>query len=279
MEAESFHNPKLLEEVDTSGKEPMNIVFWGEEQDSGTTAHMLAVAGMLAVLCPEKEIVWNHVPRETGGAVRRRNPPQKVGGADVRSRSPRKTGGADVRSCSPQKVGDAQMHKYPSQEAENVIHIYDCGTGLGRRKRHMLWHADLVVVNLRQERTCIEHFFGERFHIAKDMVFLLDARDCEVGADHTYLEQIYRVEREEIGVLPYNNGYYQALLQGNGAAFIRNESRLPENVENERFVRELRRIALLILRKAEEHQSLLAREAEEEQRRQKKTKRGGRKSS
>lgn len=243
----------------------MNIVFWGEEQNSGTTAHTIAVAGMLAVLCPETEIVWKHVSQAAGSVHRRKDPMQKTGDAVVGSRSP-------------QKVGDAHMRKYPSQEAVTAIHIYDCGTGLDRRKRHMLWHADLVVVNLRQERGCMERFFEECFHFAKDMVFLLDARDCEVGINRTYLERIYRIEPEEIGVLPYNNGFYQALLQGNGAGFVRKENQLPGNVENEQFVRELRRITLLILRKAEEKQRLQAREAEEEQRRKGKSKRGSRKS-
>lgn len=262
MEAESFHNSHFLEVPDSSGKKAMNIVFWSEEHDSGTTAHMHAVAGMLAVLCPETEIIWNHVPQAAGSAHRRKNPPQKTEAADVGSRSP-------------QKVGDAHMRKYPLQEAETGIHIYDCGTGLDRRKRHMLWHADLVVVNLRQERACIEHFFRENFHIATAMIFLLDARNCEVGVNRAYLEQIYRVEPEEIAVFPYSNGFYQAFLQERSDSFIRQTYRQPENVENEQFVKELRRISLLILRKAEEWQGI--KEKEEEQHRQRRSKKGSRK--
>lgn len=252
----------------------MNIVFWGEEHDSGTTAHMLAVADMLAVLCPKTEIVRSYVPQEAGAATAQNHAPQRAGTALMRNHVPQEVGTAFARKQASQEVGTALARKIP-QETGDAIHIYDCGTELGRRRRHMLWHADLVVVNLRQERACLEHFFQENFHIAKDMVFLLDARDCEVGVNRAYLEQIYRVGPEEIGVLPHNNEFYQALLRGRGDAFIRQTYRLPENEENERFVRELRKIALLILRKAEETQILKAKE--EEERRQKKLKRGRRK--
>ena len=35
----------------------MNIVFWGKEHQSGTTVHMLAVAGMLRTLCGEEHVI------------------------------------------------------------------------------------------------------------------------------------------------------------------------------------------------------------------------------
>lgn len=41
----------------------MNLAFWGEARQSDTTAHMMAVAGMLRALCGEKRVV-------TGGFLR-----------------------------------------------------------------------------------------------------------------------------------------------------------------------------------------------------------------
>lgn len=190
----------------------MNIVFWGEEPHSGTTAHMLAAAGMLSAICPQAEIVIGRSP-------------------------------------------------HGSRE---VFHFYDCGTGRSRRIQHMLWHADMVFVNLRQERTCIERFFQEDFHIAKDMSFLLAGFDRAVGADRVFLERVYRVEPEKIGVISYNNGFYRAMQQGRSSSFIEREYRMPENADNEQFIRELWGIAGTILRKAEERKAE-KRRAEERQ--------------
>lgn len=191
----------------------MNIVFWGEEGRSGTTAHMLAVSVMLALRYPHIE-------------------PNAV-----------------------------SLHK----EQANY-RILDCGTGLDMRKRRMLWHADLVVVNLKQEKACIENFFREHFHIAKNVMYLLDGSNCEIGIDHAYLERMYRVEPEQMAVIPFNNEFYQALLQGKSADFIERENRMPRNLKNEEFICVLREVTDAMVRCLQTYQEQMRLEEEERNR-------------
>lgn len=91
-----------------AGRAPVNIVFWGEERRSRTSAHMLAVAGMLSAMHRSAEVM--------PGVQKKR------------------------------------------RRAE--FYLYDMGAGLDSRKRHILWRADLVVVNLRQEEAQVKRFFS-----------------------------------------------------------------------------------------------------------------------
>lgn len=176
----------------------MNIAFWGEEHQSGTTAHMLAVMGMLSVLYP---------------------------------RSPVRAEG-------------------PAQEGDLAFRFYDCGTGLTGRRRRIMHTADLVVVNLKQEKACIERFFSEHYHISRALFFLLEADAHAVGADERYLERTYRIEPEQIGMIPYNNGFYCALRQKRGMAFVRREGVMPGNAANEQFIQALRAVTGRMVRHA-----------------------------
>lgn len=191
----------------------MNIVFWGEEGRSGTTAHMLAVAAMLAVRYPH---------------------------------------------MNPDRIS-----LYGEQQTYQVL---DCGTGLNVKKRHMLWHADLVVVNLKQEKACIERFFREHYHVAKNVMYLLDGSDSDVGIDEDYLERVYRIESDQVAVIPFNNEYYQAFLAGKSASFIERENRMPRNLQNEEFIRMLRKVTDAMVRHALSYQEQIRREEEEHNR-------------
>ncbi|MCI8391524.1 MAG: hypothetical protein HFI35_12780 [Roseburia sp.] len=175
----------------------MNIAFWGEEHQSGTTAHMHAVMEILSVLCPQEKMT-------AGG---------------------------------------------PLHGGENEFHFYDCGSGLGGRKRHVLWQSDLVIVSLRREKRCVDRFFMYDFHIAKKFVYLLGGvyiRPADV--DRRYLECVYRVEPEDIIEIPFCNGFYHALSCGRGEAFLHRELAMPKSGESAALLRELKRAAFLIRR-------------------------------
>ena len=166
----------------------MNIAFWGEEHQCGTTAHMLAVMGMLSLFYPQ----------------------------------------ARIRAEGPGQPGDL------------AFRFYDCGTGLTGRRRQILRGSDLAVINLRQEKACIERFFSEHFHISGKLFFLLEANAHTVGADERYLERMYRVAPEQIGVIPFNNDFYCALSRKRGMAFVKREGVMPKSAVNEQFITALR---------------------------------------
>lgn len=176
----------------------MNIVFWGEARQSGTTANLIATAGVLSELCPQKKVV-------------------------IRRRMER------VR-----------------EKADYVF--FDCGTGLTERNRRMLWRADAVVMNLRQDEMNADHFLGSHLHLAKQPFVLLGSYFGEVEAGRKYLERIHRISSEQTGAIPYNSAFHQAMLCGRGSAFVKREYREPANACNEQFIEETERIARYILR-------------------------------
>lgn len=198
----------------------MNIVFWGEDEQSGTTAHMHAVAGMLAVR-------YRHIKPDL----------------------------------------------LPLNMEYQTYQVCDCGTGLNVKKRRMLWHADLVVVNLKQEKACIDGFFREHFHVAKNVMYLLDGSDSEVGIDEDYLQKVYRIEADQSAVIPFNNDYYQAFSMGKSASFIERENRMPGNLQNEEFIRILRQVTDAMVWRTLSYQEQIRREEEERNRPRKRRRR------
>lgn len=166
----------------------MNLVFWGKEHQRSTTAHMMAVTGMLRALYGKDCVVTGRFVQKNG----------------------------------------------------TKFAVCDCGTGVRGRRRHFLWNADLVIVNLKRKKSCIAHFFEEDVHVAKNMMLLLGGYDFEEDADIAYLRNTYRVEPEQMAVIPYNNAFYQALEKGESDAFIAKELCAPSNLANEQFIGSVR---------------------------------------
>lgn len=128
-----------------------------------------------------------------------------------------------------------------------MLAICDCGIGTGGRKRHLLWHADLVVVNLRRNKACVDKFFMEDFHIAQNMMFLLSGYEDEIDA--SYLERVYRVSSEQIVEIPYCNEFCQAMSKDLCEHFLQTQLYAPTDTINDRFVRSVQMASDRILRR------------------------------
>lgn len=176
----------------------MNIVFWGETRQCGTTANLIATVGALSATCPQR----------TFGI------------------------GKDANTAA---------KKYE-------FHFYDGGSGLTERKRRMLWHADLVVVNLREDAACLERYVCTEWHLARRTLIFLGSYCGDAEANRAYLERVYRIPREQVIVIPYNNEFHHAMLNKSGRMFVERESLAPANQKNERFVGAFEEAAQFILR-------------------------------
>lgn len=164
----------------------MNIVYWGETRQCGTTANLIATVGALSAMCPQR------TARIGRGA------------------------GAATEKCE--------------------FHFYDGGSGLTERKRRMLWHADLVVVNLRADEESLERYVCTDWHLARRTVLLLGSYCGDAEANRAYLERVYRIPREQVIVIPYNNEFHHAMLNKSGRTFVEHEALAPANQKNERFI-------------------------------------------
>lgn len=176
----------------------MNIVFWGEARQCGTTANLIATVGALSAICPYR----------TSGIGR----------------------GAET-----------VMDKYE-------FHFYDGGSALTERKRRMLRRADLVVVNLREETSCLERYVCMDWHLARRTLILLGSYCGDVKVSKAYLERVYRIPQEQVIVIPYNNEFHHAMLKNRGRTFVEHEAVAPANQKNERFVEAFKETVHFILR-------------------------------
>lgn len=139
-----------------------------------------------------------------------------------------------------------------ARQNKEAICFYDGGVGLNARKQRMLWHADLVVVNLRPQTACLERFFREDFHVARNIFYLLGScYECDT-VDRAYLERVYRVEQERIGIIPCNEEFYHAVLLGRAEQFVDREFLVPTSLRNEQFLKELQMAAAAIVQAARE---------------------------
>jgi len=82
-------------------------------------------------------------------------------------------------------------------------------------------------------------------------MFLLDGYDGGEDAGMAYLKRVYRIEPEQVIVIPYNSAFYQALKSGKSDAFIARELLAPTNLANEQFVRSVEAAAVRMMSELE----------------------------
>ena len=172
----------------------MNLVFWGKEHQSGTTANFVVVAAMLRMLYGDGYVLKGRFLHST----------------------------------------------------HEVLAICDCGTGLTGRKRHFLRRADLVIVNLKASKACIDSFFQNAFCLTSNRVYVLTGYECEEKYV-SYLMQNYRVERERIAWMPYNNVFQCAMERDSIETYIKKEWRQPSCLANEQFIDAAEKLVARIL--------------------------------
>jgi hypothetical protein len=182
----------------------IRIAFWSEWKGSGTTAGLLAIAGMYAIRHPESRIM--------------------------------------VRSVDMEKAiskGGYGRYRIPEETADVIF--LDCGNSRSRECFQVLRSMELVVVNLCQEQQCLNRFFFEDIHQLSDAMILLGNYYASEPCDNSYLEYMYRICSTRIGVIPANAEFSSAYAQGKVRRFIRQEYQNSRSERNDRLLEELER--------------------------------------
>lgn len=191
------------------------IAFWSECRGSGTTAGLLAIAGMYAIRHPEKKVTVRSVDMEKA----------------IRSR---------YGTC------------YVPEDNADIVFL-DCGSSRSRECFQILRSMDLVVVNLCQEQHCINRYFFEDTHRLADAMILLGNYYAQSPYDSSYMEYMYRVYPKHLGVISANAEFSNAYLNGKVRHFIRKEYQNSRNERNEKLLGELdeftRKIELMLDRR------------------------------
>lgn len=206
----------------------MKIAFWSEAGHSGTTSNMLAVAAMISAISPESRVFLQSL--EKSGKTAEKGE-RRIGHAE-RGR---------VCACRTEE----------EESAGNRYIFLDCGTGMDPCKRHILLEADMIVVNVRQCREELNSLFLEhRSMLAQSMVLV--GNYCEQSEiSRRYLERMYRIEPERLGIVSYNSEFYQACLRGRVRHFVKSRQDCPGCMRNSLLIKELEQFAHRLLIQAE----------------------------
>lgn len=210
----------------------MKIAFWSEAGHSGTTSNMLAVSAMVSAISPGSRV-----------SLRNLGKPEKA--EDKKEREITHT----VRHTSNEKQSAERASK--EEKAQSRYVFLDCGSGLDACKRNILSQVDMIVVNVRQREEELNRLFLEhRSLLAQSMILV--GNYCEQSEiSRRYLEHMYRIEPERLGVISYNSEFYQACLRGRVRHFVKSRQDHPGCMRNSLLIRELEQFARRLMIQAE----------------------------
>jgi hypothetical protein len=115
----------------------------------------------------------------------------------------------------------------------------------------ILEEADLIVVNLCQKHNILEDFFANYSSMNTKAVFIISNYDYHALLNSKRISKMYDIPWEDIIVIPYNEIYQNAFLNGSVVEFIsRNYSCDKEN-PNFIFIQTIKKATHSIIKKAE----------------------------
>lgn len=124
----------------------------------------------------------------------------------------------------------------------------DCINGDGALSKALLRSSDVVVINICQGMN-LDMIVKDK-ELMKKAVFLVgryDENSCETIAA---IRKRYGIDRDSIGVIPYNIGFHDAIHQSKVVHYMAKHITDKRNEENFNFVNDVFKAAGMILRKA-----------------------------
>lgn len=217
----------------------MRIAFWGETKECGTTLNMHVLAAMMAYIYPERKVRLCRMKPSVIDQSKLQQMPENLRQQQTSDRTG-ETANNTVQAAK-------RAGRLTNAADDKELLFLDCGNRQDAKAEKLMRQADLVVVNLTQERSVLDSFFLNHIHIAEKFVFLLGNYSTFSGCDRTMIEHIYRVCPMNLGVIPYNNEFCYAYEKGKISDFLR---RCPESdFKNREFFREVRLSLHILLRK------------------------------
>lgn len=263
----------------------MNIAFWSEDDGCGTTSSMAAVASVCSDAWKLKTILLQS--RNQQGDLHRKlentilpvtmreeSSYYALDGLDYllwQEKNQRLTESVLLESMVPvvkermyylpqgerrkpmvysRELGDAMDHIIRQAEQLSDITFIDCGSGEDELSGHLLQQADIVVVNFSQERHCLDAYFQNYHKYHGRVIYIINQYQQESIYNRKNLNRLYRLEEEELAVIPANTFFRHACDKGRIERFVRSSMQLSVFNEQHYFMQELKHTALLILKAA-----------------------------
>ncbi len=195
----------------------MKIIFWGETAPFETTQNMYTMAALIARTCAGHPI---HVYRFRG----------------VRQ---------EYYDLYREQAKLFRAHSSGETEGE-ALEFYDCGAKQDERVVRQMRQADLIVINMPQQRRAWEQLMERHMMCFENAVYLLGSYQSHGTMNRDFIACMYRIERQDIGLIPYNNEFVHYTQQGRLTDFL--ERQQARNEKNRLFMQELLRTSTLLLR-------------------------------
>jgi hypothetical protein len=132
------------------------------------------------------------------------------------------------------------------------ICVIDTACRSNLSSKTILEEADLIVVNLCQNSMYLEDFFLNYSSLITKAVFLIGNYNLHSNISCRKISMIYDIPMENITVIPYNELFRNAFLNGYVVEFITSNYKSDKNNPNYLFIQSVKKAAYMIIKKAEQ---------------------------
>lgn len=129
-----------------------------------------------------------------------------------------------------ESIRNADVLEYRiSRDCERTLHfleqygelvLVDTSAAPLDSSRRILQEADLVVVNLSQNRQMMSHFFRNYSDIRKKAFYLIGNYDAQSELNKHYIMKKYNIKGSRIGIIPHNTRFADAVSDGKLIPFL-----------------------------------------------------------
>lgn len=137
-----------------------------------------------------------------------------------------------------------------AQEYYDLIFI-DVASGDNELASKLFEHSDLIVVNLSQNYNVLEDYFKNHSDKIGKSVFLIGRYDRSSRYNVKMLRRKYRLRDHDIATIPYNIEFADCCSEGRIVDFFMKNLKAGKDDVNFFFIQEVRKTAELILKKLE----------------------------
>lgn len=110
----------------------------------------------------------------------------------------------------------------------------------------ILTEADLVVVNLVQDKAALREFFDNYSSIQEKSVYLIGAYQPELLFNYRRICYEYHIPKDRIGIIPYNIELSEAMSEGRILQFLNRNYEKASGRENDYFMRHCKKSSMMV---------------------------------
>ncbi len=110
----------------------------------------------------------------------------------------------------------------------------------------ILNEADMVVVNLIQDKIALREFFDNYSSIQEKAIYLVGSYKPQLLFNYRRICYEYHISKDKIGIIPYNTGLSESISQGQALQFLNRNYEKAQSRENEYFMRHCKKSSIMV---------------------------------